>query len=86
MENPREYFDHLKHVLNKVKMLVFLSESQSKKWQKWYEEENRRLRFQPAIVPLSVNDELAFAAGIHSSIASNKINEKRKFLRKTVRK
>ncbi|CAJ2656189.1 unnamed protein product [Trifolium pratense] len=86
MENRREYFDRSKHVLNKVKMLVFLSESQSKKWQKWYEEENRRLRFQPAIVPLSVNDELAYAAGIHSSSTSDKINEKRKFLRKTVRK
>jgi hypothetical protein len=86
MENRREYFDRSKDVLNKVKMLVFLSESQSKKWQKWYEEENRRFRVQPAIVPLSVNDELAFAAGIHSSSASNKIDEKRKFLRETVRK
>ncbi|WJX48864.1 hypothetical protein P8452_35370 [Trifolium repens] len=86
MEIRREYFDRSKDVLNKVKMLVFLSESQSKKWQKWYEEENRRFRVQPAIVPLSVNDELAYAAGIHSSSVSNKIDEKRKFMRETVRK
>ncbi|CAL5210660.1 unnamed protein product [Lathyrus oleraceus] len=86
MENRREYFDRSKHLLNKVKMLVFLSESQSKKWRKWCEEESIGLRFQPAIVPLSVNDELAFAAGIHSSSASVKINEKRKLLRESVRR
>ncbi|KAL5072640.1 hypothetical protein RYX36_011624 [Vicia faba] len=86
MENRREYFDRSKHVLNKVKMLVFISESQSKKWRKWCEEESVRLRFHPAIVPLSVNDELAFAAGVHSSSASAKIDEKRKLLRESVRR
>lgn len=86
MENRREYFDRSKHVLNKVKMLVFLSESQSKKWRKWCEVESIRLRFHPAVVPLSVNDELVFAAGIHSSSASAKIDEKRKLLRESVRR
>jgi len=86
MENRREYFDRSKDVLNKVKMLIFLSELQSKKWQKWCEEESIKLRFQPAHVPLSVNDELAFAAGLYSSRDAEKINEKRKLLRKSVRR
>jgi len=86
MENRREYFDRSKDVLNKVKMLVFLSESQSKKWQKWCEEERITLRFQPAYVPLSVNDELAFTAGLYSWSGAEKINEKRKLLRALVRR
>ncbi|XP_073226044.1 uncharacterized protein [Cicer arietinum] len=77
MENRREYFDRSKHVLNRVKMLVFLSESQSKQWRKWCEEESIRLIFHPAIVPLSVNDELAFAAGM---------DVKRKVLRESIRR
>nr|TKS11493.1 uncharacterized protein D5086_0000072670 [Populus alba] len=64
MENRREYFDRSKIILNRVKMLVFLSESQMKQWQTWCEEENIRLRSPPAVVQLSVNDELAFVAGI----------------------
>ena len=34
----------------------------------WREEENIKLRSQPAVVPLSVYDELAFVAGIYSSL------------------
>ncbi|KAJ1392136.1 Glycosyl-transferase family 4, partial [Sesbania bispinosa] len=78
-------------VLHRVKMLFFLSESQSKQWQKWCEEESIKLRSQPAIVPLSVNDELAFIAGIPSaldsqSFSAEKIDEKRKLLRDSVRR
>ena len=91
MENRREYFDRSKGVLHRVKMLVFLSESQSNQWQKWCEEENIKLRYQPAIVPLSVNDELAFVAGIPStlntpSFSTDKMIEKRQLLRESVRK
>ncbi|RDX75927.1 bshA, partial [Mucuna pruriens] len=91
MENRREYFDRSKDVLHRVKMLVFLSESQSKQWQKWCEEESIKLRSQPEIVPLSVNDELAFVAGIPStlntpSFSSEKMDQKRQLLRESVRK
>ena len=91
MENRREYFDRSKPVLDRVKMLIFLSESQSKQWQKWCEEERIKLRSQPALVPLSVNDELAFVAGINStlntpSFSVEKMIEKRQLLRDSVRK
>ncbi|KAI9110265.1 hypothetical protein K1719_018707 [Acacia pycnantha] len=91
MENRREYFDRSKSVLHRVKQLVFLSELQSKQWQKWCEEENIKLRYQPALVPLSVNDELAFSAGIPStlntpSFSTEKMLEKRQLLRDAVRK
>lgn len=91
MENRREYFDRSKDVLHRVKMLVFLSESQSKQWQKWCEEESIKLRSQPEIIPLSVNDELAFVAGIPStlntpSFSTEKMVEKKQFLRESVRK
>ncbi|KAJ1433913.1 Glycosyl transferase, family 1 [Sesbania bispinosa] len=91
MENRREYFDRSKGVLDRVKMLVFLSESQSKQWQKWCEEESIKLRSQPEIVPLSINDELAFVAGIPSTLntpsySTEKMIEKRKLLRESVRK
>lgn len=91
MENRREYFNRSKPVLNRVKLLVFLSEIQSKQWQKWCEEEGVKLRYQPALVPLSVNDELAFIAGLPStlntpSFSTEKMFEKRKLLRDTVRK
>lgn len=91
MENRREYFDRSKIILNRVKMLVFLSESQMKQWQTWCEEENIRLRSPPAVVQLSVNDELAFVAGIACSLntptsSSEKMLEKRQLLRKSVRK
>lgn len=90
MENRREYFDRSKGVLDRVKMLVFLSESQSKQWQKWCEEEHIKLRDSPEIVPLSVNDELAFVAGIPStlntpSFSTEKMIEKRQLLRESVR-
>ncbi|XP_057455204.1 uncharacterized protein LOC130746552 [Lotus japonicus] len=90
MENRREYFDRSKGVLDRVKMLVFLSESQSKQWQKWCEEERIKLRASPEIVPLSVNDELAFVAGIPStlntpSFSTEKMIEKRQLLRESVR-
>ncbi|XP_061338575.1 uncharacterized protein LOC133285383 [Gastrolobium bilobum] len=91
MENRKEYFNRSKDVLHRVKMLVFLSESQSKQWQKWCEEESVKLRTQPEIVPLSVNDELAFVAGISStlntpSFSPEKMVEKRQMLREAVRK
>lgn len=86
MENRREYFDRSKDVLHKVKMLIFLSESQLKQWRKWCEEENIKLRSKPEIVPLSVNDELAYAAGISSSLNAEKMEEKRKLLRESVRR
>ncbi|KAJ4896697.1 UDP-Glycosyltransferase superfamily protein [Raphanus sativus] len=90
MENRREYFDRAKPVLDRVKMLIFLSESQSKQWLTWCEEEHIRLRSQPVIVPLSVNDELAFVAGIPSSLntptlSPEKMREKRQTLRESVR-
>lgn len=90
MENRREYFDRSKHVLNRVKKLIFLSESQSKQWLDWCEEEKIHLKEEPALVPLSVNDELAFAAGISCSLntpsfTTENMLEKRQSLRKTVR-
>jgi len=91
MENRREYFDRAKDVLHRVKTLIFLSEAQSKQWQKWCEEESIKLRLQPALVPLSVNDELAFVAGIPStlnvpSFSAEKMDEQRKLLRDSVRR
>lgn len=91
MENRREYFDRSKDVLHRVKMLVFLSESQSKQWQKWCEEESIKLRSLPEIVALSVNEELAFVAGIPStlntpSFSTEKMVEKKQLLRESVRK
>ncbi|KAF3780346.1 N-acetyl-alpha-D-glucosaminyl L-malate synthase [Nymphaea thermarum] len=91
MENRRPYFERSKHVLPKVKMLMFLSESQSKQWLSWCKEENIELKHSPALVPLSVNDELAFAAGIPSSLNSpsltvEKMLEKRKLLRDAIRR
>ncbi|KAE8655677.1 UDP-Glycosyltransferase superfamily protein isoform 3 [Hibiscus syriacus] len=91
MENRREYFDRSKHVLHRVKILIFLSELQSKQWLNWCEEENIKLRSWPYIVPLAVNDELAFVAGIPCSLntpssSPDKMLEKRKLLRDAVRK
>ncbi|KAK6284586.1 hypothetical protein POUND7_003538 [Theobroma cacao] len=91
MENRREYFDRSKLVLHRVKMLIFLSELQSKQWLTWCQEENIKLRSQPALVPLAVNDELAFVAGIPCSLNTpsaipEKMLEKRQLLRDAVRK
>ncbi|XP_015869478.3 uncharacterized protein LOC107406795 [Ziziphus jujuba] len=91
MENRREYFDRAKVVLNRVKMLVFISESQSKQWLDWCEEEKIKLRSPPVIVPLAINDELAFVAGINCtlntpSLTPEKMLEKRQLLRDSVRK
>ncbi|TKY64514.1 N-acetyl-alpha-D-glucosaminyl L-malate synthase [Spatholobus suberectus] len=91
MENRREYFDRAKDVLHRVKILVFLSESQSKQWQKWCEEGGIKLRSQPALVPLSVNDELAFVAGMPSTVntppfSAEKMDERRKLLRDSIRR
>lgn len=90
MENRREYFDRAKVVLDRVKMLAFLSESQSKQWLDWCEEEKIKLRSQPAVIPLSINDELAFVAGIGCSLntpasSTEKMLEKRQLLRDAVR-
>ncbi|KAF8393322.1 hypothetical protein HHK36_021563 [Tetracentron sinense] len=91
MENRREYFDRSKLVLKRVKMLVFISESQSKQWLAWCEEEGIKLNTQPMLVPLSVNDELAFVAGIPCSLNTPSFSvetmmERRQLLRDAVRK
>ncbi|KAA8541835.1 hypothetical protein F0562_022987 [Nyssa sinensis] len=91
MENRREYFDRSKLVLSRVKMLIFLSEAQSKQWLAWCEGENININSQPALIPLSVNDELAFVAGIACSLntpsfSTEKMLEKRRSLRNSVRK
>lgn len=90
MENRREYFDRSKVVLNRVKKLIFLSELQSRQWLAWCEEEKIQLKSEPALVPLSVNDELAFVAGISSSLntpmfTTESMLEKRRLLRSAVR-
>ncbi|XP_020585321.1 uncharacterized protein LOC110027987 [Phalaenopsis equestris] len=91
MENRLEYFNRSKNMLGQVKMLTFLSDIQSNQWLSWCKEENIKLKSQPMIVPLSVNDELAFAAGIPCSLntpafGAEKMTEKRDFLRIEVRK
>lgn len=91
MENRREYFDRAKVVMDRVKMLFFLSELQTKQWLTWCQEDNIKLRSQPALVPLSVNDELAFVAGIKCSLNTEsatpeKMIEKRHLVREEVRK
>ncbi|XP_043702350.1 uncharacterized protein LOC122652623 isoform X2 [Telopea speciosissima] len=91
MENRREYFDRSKLMLNQVKMLMFLSELQSKQWLAWSEEEGIKLKSQLALVPLSVNDELAFVAGLPCSLNTpsstiEKMMEKRQLLRDAIRK
>ncbi|KAF3321563.1 N-acetyl-alpha-D-glucosaminyl L-malate synthase [Carex littledalei] len=90
MENRREYFDRSMHLLGRVKTLAFLSDSQSKRWLSWCEEEKIKLSSQPMLVPLSVNEELAFAAGIPTSLNTpqfsvEKMVEKIKTLRNEVR-
>lgn len=90
MENRREYFDRSKLILNRVKVLVFLSELQSKQWLNWSKEENITLTTQTALIPLSVNDELAFVAGIPSSLNTplsnpERMSQKRQMLRHAVR-
>ncbi|KAJ4818627.1 UDP-Glycosyltransferase superfamily protein [Rhynchospora pubera] len=90
MENRREYFDRSMHLLGRVKMLAFLSDSQSKRWISWCEEEKIKLNSQPVSVPLSVNEELAFVAGIPTSLntdqfSTEKMVEKRNILRNIVR-
>lgn len=90
MENRKEYFDRSKLVLNRVKMLIFLSEAQSKLWELWCTEENAKLNSLVAVIPLSVNDELVFVAGIASSLntpiyGTEQMLEKRKLLRNAVR-
>ncbi|KAH7866459.1 hypothetical protein Vadar_020653 [Vaccinium darrowii] len=87
MENRKEYFEKSKHVLNRVKMLIFLTESQSKQWLTWCAEENINLHSQEiSVVPLSVNDELAFVAGISGYSSGPEVMlQKRKVLRNAVR-
>lgn len=91
MENRREYFDRAKLALTLVKKIIFLSEPQSKQWLAWCEEEKIRLKSEPALIPLSVNDELAFVAGIRCSLntpafSKEKMLEKRQLLRSLVRR
>lgn len=90
MENRKEYFDRAKTVLSKVKLLIFLTELQSKQWGIWCQEENITLTSPSMIVALSVNDELALVAGISCSLNSPSTTpeimmEKRKLLRDSVR-
>ncbi|KAI8544393.1 hypothetical protein RHMOL_Rhmol08G0293200 [Rhododendron molle] len=93
MENRREYYKMSKHVLNRVKMLIFLLEPQSKEWLAWAAEDNINLDSQEiSVAPLSVNDELAFVAGISSSSDSDSSSsgpvvllDKRMELREAVR-
>eukprot|EP01018_Ginkgo_biloba_P021110 Gb_25765 [translate_table: standard] len=91
MENRREYFDRSKHMLQKVKALLFLSELQSQQWLAWCEEEGIALPSTLDVVPLSVNDELAFVAGLQTALNSplfsvEKMLEKRRALRDEVRR
>lgn len=91
MENRREYFNRSKHMLSKVNTLTFLSDTQSKQWLSWCEEDKIKLKAQPMLVPLSVNDDLAFLAGIPCSLNTpvftfKKMLEKRDLLRSEVRK
>lgn len=91
MENRREYFNRSKNMLSKVNTLTFLSEAQSKQWLSWCEEDKIKLKTQPMLVPLSVNDDLAFLAGIPCSLNTpvftvKKMTEKRDLLRNEVRK
>ncbi|KAE8735701.1 UDP-Glycosyltransferase superfamily protein isoform 3 [Hibiscus syriacus] len=65
--------------------------TKSKQWLNWCEEENIKLRSWPYIVPLAVNDELSFVAGIPCSLntpsaSPDKMLENRKLLREAVRK
>lgn len=78
-------------MLNRVKLLIFLSETQSKQWLAWCQEEGIKLNSAPALMPLSVNDELAFVAGIPCSLNTPSFTvetmlERRRFLRDAVRK
>ncbi|KAI3977313.1 hypothetical protein MKX01_000226 [Papaver californicum] len=91
MENRREYFDRAKPMLNRVKLLIYLSETQSKQWSAWCEEEGIKLNSPPVLMPLSVNDELAFVAGIPCSLNTPSFSvetmlERRRALRDAVRK
>ncbi|KAH9605575.1 hypothetical protein KSS87_022637 [Heliosperma pusillum] len=84
MENREEYFDRSKHMLNRVKMIAFLSEMQSKQWLNWSKENNITLTTQTAVIPLSVNDELAFVAGISCSLNTPLANPERMLQRRQV--
>lgn len=72
-------------------MLIFLTQSQSQQWLTWCAEENVDLKpTNVSVVPLSVNDELAFVAGIPCSLNTpssgpETMLEKRKVLRNAVR-
>ncbi|KAI8544400.1 hypothetical protein RHMOL_Rhmol08G0293700 [Rhododendron molle] len=92
MENLRQYYEMSRHVLNRVKVLIFLIEPQSKEWLAWCKEDNINLDSQEILVaPLSVNDELASVAAISSSSDTSSsfgpkvMLDKRKELRKAVR-
>ncbi|KAG5537633.1 hypothetical protein RHGRI_024922 [Rhododendron griersonianum] len=92
MENLRQYYEMSRYVLNRVKVLIFLTEPQSKEWLAWCKEDNIKLDSQEILVaPLSVNDELASGAGISSSSDTSSSSgpevmlDKRKELRKAVR-
>ncbi|XP_078432252.1 uncharacterized protein LOC144703854 isoform X2 [Wolffia australiana] len=91
MENRREYFNRSKKLLDQVKTVLFLSESQSTQWLTWCKEEGIRLKSEPTVIPLSITDELAFVAGMPSSLNSpsftvERMEEKRRLLRQTARR
>ncbi|KAF7135035.1 hypothetical protein RHSIM_Rhsim08G0219400 [Rhododendron simsii] len=92
MENLRNYYLRSRYVLNRVKVLIFLTEPQSKEWLAWCKEDNIKLDSQEILVaPLSINDELASVAGFSSSSDTSSSSgpevmlDKRKELRKAVR-
>ncbi|KAI4331457.1 hypothetical protein MLD38_029645 [Melastoma candidum] len=61
-----------------------------KQWLSWWDQEKIKLRLPPSIVPLSVNDELAFVAGISCylnspSFTPERMLQRRKLLSDAVR-
>eukprot|EP00252_Welwitschia_mirabilis_P008689 TRINITY_DN2075_c0_g3_i1.p1 TRINITY_DN2075_c0_g3~~TRINITY_DN2075_c0_g3_i1.p1 ORF type:complete len:414 (+),score=85.48 TRINITY_DN2075_c0_g3_i1:124-1242(+) len=91
MENRYEYFNRSKRMLEHSKVLLFLSEIQSQQWKTWCVAEGIKLPPILEIVPLSVNDELAFLAGIQSALNNppfsvDKMVKAKNTLRSEVRK
>ena len=82
MENRREYFDRSKHVLHFAKALIFLSDSQLKRWKLWSEAEQIILPDMIKVISLSVNEDLAVKSGLGQEASAI---EKRRDLRNHVR-
>mgnify|MGYP000158493251 CR=1 FL=1 len=82
MENRREYFDRSKHILHFAKALIFLSDSQLKRWKVWSEAEHIILPDMIKVISLSVNEDLAVKSGLRQELS---VIEKRRDLRNHVR-